>query len=68
MGTKPWYMSKTLWGSILTALIGIYVVVRNTFPTLGLPAPDAGLLGTLITLLASLGIIGRVTATTTLTK
>lgn len=62
--SKKWYLSKTVISDILTALIGAYMMVAAAQPALGLPPIPAWVL----TFLGAIGIYGRVTATTTVTK
>jgi hypothetical protein len=62
MNTKKWYASKTVWASIIAILIAAWNATVVQFPHV--PAiPDW-----VYPILAALGLAGRVTATTTLTK
>lgn len=57
MGTKPWYQSKTIWATFVTALIGVYNAVGGVK---GLPPiPDW-----VFTLLGAIGLYSRATADT----
>jgi len=55
--TKPWYQSKTIISAIIAAVIGVYNAIGSikNLP----PIPDW-----IFTILASIGIYGRVTADT----
>ena len=63
METKPWYQSKTIWAGILAVLFAAYDAFRaNLGPAFpAIPEFVYGLLG-------ALGIYGRASATTTVTK
>lgn len=56
-GTKPWYQSKTIWANVVTGLIGVYLSLITS--GVHLPAIPSWV----ITLLSSIGIYSRVTAT-----
>ena len=55
-GTKKWYQSKTIWTSIITGLLGLYISLQ---PQLGWPGVPAWLL----TILGAIGVYTRSTAT-----
>lgn len=57
--SKKWYQSKNIWTSIVTALAGLYEVLALQ---LGWPAIP----GWVISILASIGVYTRVTATKTI--
>ena len=59
MESKKWWASKTVWASVVTALIAAYNVLA---PTFGWPSIPEFVYG----VLAALGIYSRVTATTTI--
>ena len=63
--TKPWWKSKTIISDVVTAIVGIYVVIQPILNAHGLHLPgiEGGLLGTILGVLAGLGIYGRTTAT-----
>jgi hypothetical protein len=63
VGTKSWYLSKTLWAGIIAVLVAAYNAYRLN---LGPHLPEIP--EWVFALLASLGIWGRLTTTTTLTK
>lgn len=54
-GTKPWYQSKTIIASIVTAVMGLYLAIAPQFhwPTV----PEW-----LFTILGAIGVYSRVTA------
>lgn len=65
--SKPWYLSKAVWAAVIAILVAFY----NSFnaelaPLIGMTFPDIpewifGILG-------ALGLWGRVTANTTITR
>lgn len=61
---KPWYQSKTILSDIVTAIVGFYTVLTPILAAHGihLPPLEGGILGTGLSVLAGLGIYGRVTA------
>ena len=60
MEKKSWYKSKTIWASIITALIVAYNTVG---PNFGLPVLPEFVYGAL----AALGLYGRSTSSTKVT-
>ena len=68
METKPFYLSKTVWATFITLVVGIYEVVVKTFPQLNLPGIDSPLIGSVLVFLGGLGLYGRITANTVVTK
>ena len=58
MQTKPWWKSKTVWATLITALLGAYDVFHASYPTLPTVPPVA------FAVLGALGLYGRVSATT----
>lgn len=65
MDNKKWYTSKTIWAGIITAVVGAAQAICLQFGFDLLANPIAGVI---LTLLGALGVYGRATATTTLTK
>ena len=61
MDSKKWYMSKTIWAGIVTALIGAAQTIGMQFGFDLLANPIASVV---VTLLGALGIYSRVTTTT----
>lgn len=61
--TKSPWLSKTLWTQVITAGVGIAIAVG------ALPADydTAGLVGTVVTVLAAVGALFRLTSTAKLT-
>lgn len=60
--SKKWYQSKSIWTSVVTALIGVYAIVQTTLaPTFGWKLPDIpeGILA----FLGALGVYSRAVAT-----
>jgi hypothetical protein len=55
-GTKKWYLSKNIWGSIVTGMVSIYIGVaaQTGWPQI----PEW-----IITILAAIGVYTRVNAT-----
>jgi len=64
MPTKPWYESKTVWFTAISTLVACYEVISLNIPALHLPSIQTGILATILAVLASLGLYGRVSATT----
>ena len=65
MPTKPWYLSKTIWAGVISALIALYQAFSTAFKLPQLP------LDTITAVLAALGIFvtwARTTTNTTVTK
>lgn len=67
MVSKPWYMSKAVWA----AIIGIIVAAFNAFnadlaPLIGITLPNIP--EWIFGILSALGLWGRVTATSTITR
>ena len=54
--TKKWYLSKGIWASIVTGLMGIYMTVQ---PVAGLPAVPEWIFA----ILGAMGLYARATAT-----
>ena len=57
VGTKPWYLSRTVWSGIVAGIVAIY---NGVAPGAGLPAIPDFVFG----VLAAFGIYARVTADT----
>lgn len=66
--SKAWYKSKTIWSDIVTGLVGIYTVLVPILTAHGIKLPpiDSGLLATILSILAGLGIYGRTAASTSI--
>jgi len=60
-GTKKWWQSKTIWAQIVTLVISIIQVVKPEWLTTEIYL-------SIIAILQGIGIYGRVSADTTLTK
>jgi hypothetical protein len=61
MNTKAWYLSKSIWTGVVTAVIGLYLTLA---PQFGWPAiPEI-----IFVILGSFGVYTRATANTTITK
>ena len=61
--TKKWYTSKGVWTGVVTLLIGVYSLVNVTImPAIG-HAPLPAIPDWLLTILGTLGVYSRVTAT-----
>lgn len=60
---KPWYLSKTVWASIFTGLVGTYIELDGA---LGRELPDIP--GWFLLALSALGLYGRATAQGPLTR
>ena len=56
--TKKWYLSKTIWSSVISGIIGIYLSLVSG--GVHLPAIP----GWISTVLGAVGVYGRVTADT----
>lgn len=63
MDNKKWYLSKTIWAGIITALIGAAQTIGLQFGFDLLANPIASMV---ISVLGALGIYGRVTANTSI--
>jgi len=48
MQTKKWYNSRTIWFSVLTALVGILTVLNAQFPTEGWMITVVGVINVLL--------------------
>ena len=59
MPTKPWWQSKTVWAGVIGVLVVAYNAFREQLMP-GAPVIPEWILG----LLASIGVYGRVSATT----
>ena len=68
MPSKPWYQSKAVWATLIGTLVSVYAVISGNFPTLHLPSINEGFLATMLSVLSALGLYGRVSATTTISK
>jgi hypothetical protein len=67
MDTKPWYKSKTIWSDVVTILIGIYTMAQGGLAAdLGHTLPSIP--SWVLAILGGIGIYGRATADTTITK
>lgn len=64
MPTKPWYQSKTLWSDIATVTLAVVGLI-DKYATGG-HITASPIYGTIMALLGAAGIVGRSTATTTL--
>jgi len=66
--TKPWYLSKTVWGAVVTMVIGVLAVFG--FGKLeGEQESVTELVMQLVTVIAGIvALIGRITAKTKLNK
>lgn len=65
VNSKAWYTSKGVWAGIITALIGAAQAIGLQFGFDLLSNPIAGIV---ISILGTLGLYARATATTTITK
>lgn len=67
--SKKWWQSKTILSDIATAIVGIYAVIQPIINAHGhnLPGLEGGIGGTILGILAGLGLIGRINATTKIT-
>jgi uncharacterized membrane protein len=63
MNTKPWYLSKTVWAGIITALVGAAQTIGLQF---GVNILDNHVVSIVLTVLGVLGVYGRVSSTTTI--
>lgn len=63
---KKWYLSKTVISCVVTALIGAYMTIDSQAATTGLNLPDIPEF--VLVVLAAIGVYGRVTAKTEITK
>ncbi len=63
--SKAWYQSKTIIAGALGVILAAYLFVQANFIP-SLPVPPAGIVDTIVGILAALGIFGRVTATQTI--
>ena len=70
MDKKRWYQSKTIWTSIVTGIVGVYEVVQPILAGHGinLPATNGAAMGTVLAILASLGVYFRKTTTSVIGK
>lgn len=64
-GSKPWYKSATIWSDVCTVLISIVALVDKDF---GTHITVNHYYQIAMTLLGAMGLYGRATADTTLTK
>jgi uncharacterized membrane protein len=65
MDNKKWYLSKTVWAGIITALVGAAQAIGLQFGFDLLANPIAGIV---LTILGALGVYGRTTASTVIAK
>lgn len=65
METKKWYLSKGIWAGIITALVGAAQTIGLQFGFDLLSNPIAGIA---LSILGTLGLYARATATTTISK
>lgn len=68
---KPWYLSKTIWASILQVTLGIAVSAGLVSAEASEVLKEAGpevITGLVTAVLGALGLYGRVTAKSTLTS
>jgi len=63
MNTKPWYLSKTVWAGIITALVGAAQTIGLQF---GVNILDNHMVSLALTIMGALGVYGRVSSTTTI--
>lgn len=56
--TKPWYQSKTIWTSIVSGIVGIYITLQTGGQVHLPPIP-----GWVLTILGAIGVYTRSTAT-----
>lgn len=61
MDSKKWYLSKTIWAGIITALVGAAQTIGLQFGFDLLTNPIASVI---LTILGALGVYGRTTAST----
>ncbi|MDD4892380.1 MAG: hypothetical protein PHH73_00075 [Candidatus Rickettsiella isopodorum] len=61
MDSKSWYKSKTLWSVVLNGVVAVIQVVKPELM-------NTQVATTLIVILTAMGIYGRTSANTTLTK
>jgi uncharacterized membrane protein len=61
MDNKKWYLSKTIWAGILTALVGAAQTIGMQF---GFDLMSNPIASTVLSVLGILGIYGRVSSTT----
>ena len=75
MDSKPWYMSKTVWASIIGTIVGILTMFKvihiGGIQVENIPAETEGLSQTIVgiveTVLGLLALYGRLTAKKVLT-
>lgn len=65
--SKEWYKSKTIIAGLLGIIVLIYRFVQENFAP-GMPIPPDGIVDSILGVLTAIGIFGRVSATTTITK
>jgi hypothetical protein len=76
MDSKPWYMSKTVWASIIGTIVGILTMFKvihiGGIQVENIPAETEGLsqsiVGAVEIILGLVALWGRITAKTTLTQ
>jgi hypothetical protein len=67
METKPWYKSKTVWSDIITILVGVYTAAQSGLAAdLGHTLPVIP--SWIFAILGGIGIYGRASADTSLSK
>ena len=59
MAKKKWYMSKTIWASMITAAIGILTAIDKA---MGTSIMDAQVVSIILAIAGALGVYGRKTA------
>lgn len=65
MDTKKWYLSKTIWAGIVTALVGAAQTISLQFGVDLLANPIASVI---LSILGVLGVYGRAKSSSTITK
>lgn len=65
MDTKKWYLSKTIWAGIVTALVGAAQTIGLQFGVDLLANPIASVI---LSILGVLGVYGRAKSSSTITK
>jgi uncharacterized membrane protein len=63
MESKKWYLSKTIWAGIITALVGAAQTIGLQF---GFDLMSNPIASTVLAVLGVLGIYGRASATTSI--
>lgn len=72
MDSKPWYLSKAIWGGVMAAIVGALGLLGFVFPEGFVDAMSGDLVATVTAGVALVGgvlaIIGRVKAVTRIGK